>query len=1173
MLRRTLAVLFVASICWMLVPQAVLAQSDSGQIRIVVTDENAKTPVDLARVVLDGPVVTSELTRANGQVLFTDVPDGIYHARIAKSGYQQVTSVPFEVVNGRNVTVNVSLALSTTLKVIGTVVARSTAVVSTTSIGPESPQRKLSNDLADALNKLSGVSVSTSGDDSDATQTVSLEGHDASQTQLTLDGVPLNAPGTAGNLGGFATDLFSGASVHTGPQIGGLGGGVNFTTMQPTISWLSSITSSLGSNGRNNYSIGESGSFGKLGVAAQTTYRANPSFVDGEAFTDASGLDYSHNGDSTIYGDLGKLRYQFGDTQTLTGTFMSSTRNTNLVCLRITGELPCGYGPNNTSRGNVQMYSLMDNALVGETTLQASIYSNVFTNLQDELNRFVNGEASPIGFSSDSRTHGFTLNATLPARERHTISIQSYGTWSDLTTTPLVASANPYYNGIQSSNYSALQITDSIRSNDKLTLNESFGANRATGSQSSVLGSFGATWRPTSVDSFSGSYSLGGVAASPSRSTILTDPASLRFDCNGNVAYGNAPGDQPGASSSNSARVGYTRSFHGGNLTLQFYRQVQIGVVLPVQVNGTALVANGVLSPSYLAQVQALYDSPAGCGAGAGTPFDASRLYFSSPVGGVRRIYEGGSISGYVAFGNLVVQPYYNLNVSKAISNDPRIDNPFSITISGEQLPNVPLQKAGIVFDYKAPHSILEWLADAQYTAKNNPNNLPAYTTFDAGVSANLNTGTMTIAASNITNAYGGIFASPANAVPYYTANGIAIPTVARPLTPRTYSFTYSVKFGPGAQSNSHVNVPSIGRGERSGPAGGPGGPGEGPVVYGGGPGGPPPSGPGGERSATGGGGFRAMLQPLPSSPPSNPLDVNTSSPMCTSEAQTVAQKISTELKNYVAQINAAKTASGYPETMPAPQLDDATVTYHAMGSTYALTIVPKFTSSTAPPMLASQLATASPLPANGSRGANVVRMGGRGGAMRAFIGCLPLHLAQPDDVASKHLFAPKSAVFTAPQVTFMPETGLYVVARAPQAGQETFRVYALPSAPPSNPFQVRTSADTCTPDLRGIATQALTQLKQYFENGTKPSLWTIAPHQVKAGTFYELTPGDPAEVGALIMCGRVAAAAPADLLKLGYDGFMPPELNYTKALGLYIVRPQRLQPPPEAKPSPSPTP
>ena len=74
--------------------------------------------------------------------------------------------------------------------------------------------------------------------------------------------------------------------------------------------------------------------------------------------------------------------------------------------------------------------------------------------------------------------------------------------------------------------------------------------------------------------------------------------------------------------------------------------------------------------------------------------------------------------------------------MSQAISNSPLINNPYSITHSGQQLPNVPLQRAGVIFDYKARHSALEYLADAEYNGRNNPNNLPAYTQFDAAVNA-----------------------------------------------------------------------------------------------------------------------------------------------------------------------------------------------------------------------------------------------------------------------------------------------------------------------------------------------------------------------------------------------------------------------------------------------------
>jgi len=1127
-----------------LLPGAALAQSDSGEIRIVVTDDGGKVPIELARVLLDGPVSTSELTDKKGQVIFTDVPDGIYRARIAKSGYQVVTSKSFEVINGNVVTVAVTLALSTTLKVIGTVTAHSTAVVSSSSINGDSAQRKLSDDLAGALNKLSGVSVSTTGDDSDATQTVSLEGHDASQTQLSLDGIPLNAPGVAGNLGAYATDLFSGASVRTGPQAGGLGGGVNFSTLQPTLSWLSNAQLAVGSYGKHNASFAESGSFDKLGLAVQTTYRSIPSLADGDVFLDASGLDYSHDGDSTIYGDLAKFRYQFSDSQTLIGTYLNSNRSSDVICLRITNNIPCGYGPNNTSDGNTALYSLTDSALVGETTVQASLFATNGHTLLDELNRFVAGEAAPIGFSTDSNSTGYSINATLPERERHTFSIQAYSTYSTTQTSPLVAQAIPFYNDTQTSQYSSIQLTDSIHSNSKLNLSESAGLSQARGAASSALASLNATWRPTRVDAFSGQYAIGGVAASPSRSTILTDPASLRFSCDGttiggDTAYGNAPGDAPGSSSSISERLGYTRTLRHGSLSFQLYNQIQAGVVLPVQVNGSALVDLGVITPAYLDAVERVFDSQGGCGAAPGTPFDATQLYFSSPIGGVKRVYQGGSITGSVQVGQLVVQPYWNVNVSKAISNDPRVDNPFSITISGSQLPNIPLQRGGIVLDYKAPHSILEWLADAQYTAKNNANNLPAFTTFDAGVSANLDVGTLTLAMSNLTNTFGGVFAGPANAVPYQTLGGDTVATIARPLQPREISVTYGVKFGAGAP-NSQTGAAFQARGPR-----GSGG-GAGFATPGGGAGAGNDNGNAAGGGANGRGGFRNLLSPIPTAPPSNPLDV-TVSQACPSTAAPQAQQLSTEVKAFVASIEAAKTASGYPQTMAAPKLDDATLTYHGLGSTYALTITPTL-STPANTVSPSPSPSSSPSPRGGNAGF---------ARLRAYFGCLPIHLANADDVKTHALYSAQNALFFVPQVTFMPSVGLYVVARQQQAGQETFRVYALPSAPPADPFVVRT-ATTCTPDLRATATTVIGELRAYFTNGTKPSSWTITAHDAKGGTWYELNPGDPTIIGAVLYCGRVAAGSRDDLTQRGFDGVTPPELNYAKSLGLYVLRPNR---------------
>jgi hypothetical protein len=1123
MLRRSAAALIALLVFVAVLTQRVPAQSDSGEIDIVVTDATSKQPLELARILLDGPVITSELTGKNGKVTFTDVPDGIYRARIVKRGYTSLTSASFEVLDGRVVTVSFSLALANGgLKVIGEVTAKASVTISSSSIDQNSPQRRLSTDLADALNKLSGVSISTSSDDSDATQTISLEGHDASQTQLTLDGIPLNAPGSTGNLGGFATDLFQGASVHMGASLGGLGGSVNFSTLQPTLSWITQLQLSEGSNGRYNYSVGETGSDGKLGLAMQTVQRLYPSLVDGQVYLDASGLDYEHDGDSTISGNIFTARYDFGENNALTGMFMNSTRDTNIVCLRYNGDpattLPCGYGPNNFDNSNVQLYSLSDTALIGATQVQASIYSLDSSSLLNQLERYVNGEASPNGYSTDTRSSGYSLNATLPAQQRHTISIQAYGTSSQFNTTPLVPQAAEFYGGAETTQYNVAQATDTIHSSDKLTLQGSAGVSSATGNNGlSELASVAATWRPTSRDAYSGSFALGGAAATQGRSQILSDPASLRFDCNGKVAYGNAPGQQPTNSSSNSLRFSYTHQMHGGNVSLTLYRQVQNGVLLPVYVNGTVLNQFGELPPFYLEEVAAIYNSSAGCNAPAGTPFLPQQLYMTTPVSGVNRLYQGAELTGYATLGNLVLQAFYNLTGAQAASESYIFDNPFSITIPNEQLPNVPLQRAGLVLDYKAPHSIFEWLADAQHVGTNNPNNLPPYTTFDAGVTAQLTRGTVTFAATNLTNTYSGIFSSPENAVPFTTAGGYVIPNIARPLAPRTYSVTYSARFGQGVSNSQTASTFTPRGGGRGFGGGGPGGAG-GPGGPGGGPGGP----------GGGGRGFGSLFSPLPQTPPADPFVAGANAATCSSENVGKARQLAGELKAYVAQIEAARTAAGYPATMAAPALADATITYHGLGTTYALAITPKGT-----------------------------------GVLRALAGCLTLHIARADDVTQRKLYSASSPLFFVPQLNFMPAVGLYFVARQQQPGQESFRVYKLPATAPTAPFAVRAST-TCTGQVQNLATQALNELKNHFASGAATPSWTITAHTAKSGAWYELDPGDATVVPALLFCGRVSATTMQELAQRGFDGKIVPELNYAPSLGLYLVRPA-----PRATPAP----
>jgi hypothetical protein len=144
-----------------------------------------------------------------------------------------------------------------------------------------------------------------------------------------------------------------------------------------------------------------------------------------------------------------------------------------------------------------------------------------------------------------------------------------------------------------------------------------------------------------------------------------------------------------------------------------------------------------------------------------------------------------------------------------------------------------------------------------------------------------------------------------------------------------------------------------------------------------------------------------------------------------------------------------------------------------------------------------------------------------------------------------------------------MPAVGLYFVARQQQPGQEAFRFYALPTAPPKDPFAIRASA-TCTGQAHDLATQFLNELKNHFATGAATPSWTIVAHTAKAGTWYELNAGDVTVIPAVIQCGRIAAPTPDDLSKRGFDGKPIPALNYAPSLGLYLLRPT-------PRPSPSP--
>ena len=196
---------------------------------------------------------------------------------------------------------------------------------------------------------------------------------------------------------------------------------------------------------------------------------------------------------------------------------------------------------------------------------------------------------------------------------------------------------------------------------------------------------------------------------------VLSDPASIQLDCPGQLGYGAGPGDSAGTQTGLTARAGWQHRFGSfGSLSASLYHQQQDDSLINALVNGSAF-PTGYFPTGYFAALQEIYQSDAGCGNSTAL-FGPTNLYLNVPVSGVNMVYEGIQLGGdFNLTRDLAAEPFYTTQVVKPITAEPLLSNSFSPIISGSQLPGAPLHQAGITFDYKAPHSAVEWLADRRY--------------------------------------------------------------------------------------------------------------------------------------------------------------------------------------------------------------------------------------------------------------------------------------------------------------------------------------------------------------------------------------------------------------------------------------------------------------------------
>lgn len=767
-----------------------------GEIRVSIMDARTHGPLANADVFLVGgerPVST--LSDAKGESAFSQVSPGIYHVTIVHAGYEKYDTGDIEVAPHGRVTLAVSLAKD--LKTIAVVQARSATVVTSEDINGDSAQRKISSTLSGALNKLAGVLVNDSpGGGLD----VSLHNHDASETALSINGIRLS--GQAGNMIGAGDNLFSGASIDFTPTADALGGSIDFQTLRPTKTWNYNAKAVVGNYGAQTFSLSATGTAGRFGFALQRASSATDAFVSGLDYEDQSGSRYLHVGGHGHDGNLVKVVYTANKRTSISLSDMSTTWRSDELCTNFYTDLPCGYGPGAVTGNKSSLVTFAVTSLIGNVNAIVNVYKPFGRYWYEYPQRALNGVPSPYYSRGTYDSAGGYAGASITAG-RHTYSVgMQYSQYTGSVSRPVAGVGVTIDQPVEQQR--SFELSNRVKANERLALSHSMSIASATGAGSTLVVSERADWALRQGDKLGGSLSIG--SASPSYGTRfpITDALASDIDCHNGSMYVNGPPDRTLPQSNISYNLGWQHSFHRGSLQFNTYRQSAVGqsrlLAVPILAEPDDIFASGLAD--FLQKAKNVWSVNGVCGS---TPFDPRHVYIAQMVSGLGQVYQGFDFSGRLNLGrNVALFPMYALNSTYLSSLDPRLQVPGSYYGVGWQLPHRPLRTAGLTFDGLLTHGKIEWLANAQFTAINNAQDLPAYTTYNAGLVLQADIGTLTLMESNIFGTHSGLFTTYQGIYPMPVVGGGTFAFATTPLPPRQWQFTWDIPW--------HQRVPKNGR-------------------------------------------------------------------------------------------------------------------------------------------------------------------------------------------------------------------------------------------------------------------------------------------------------------------------------------------------------------------------
>lgn len=732
--RALIGVLLIAVMADPIAGQA----ADASRLVIHVADAESGRPVPLARVSIAGTTQRFALTGRDGTVVFNDIAPGTFQGQIFKAAYKPTALRNVIVAGGQNVTIDATLTRNP--RIIASVRSRST-VRPRATITDDGAQALVSGSLMDALPTDPFVNAVLS---SGGTQPIGVGGHSPLQTSVSADGVPLAPFGALPSLRSLDGALFSEVNIQDSDRTG-----IDLRIPDPTLAATTMVSAAGYSTGGHSASVSAKGTAGYLGYSFGFSSRIMDGPLSGDDFLDESGLSYQHDDAAVSANSLLKLRLPFSISNAVTLSAINGQSRVSDDCDYLVGILPCGVGPGNSQRQNLQSWQLRDDIHSDAMSGSVAVFSSAISGGDKQLSRYIANLPQPLQSTYQGQVLGSSINVAPFTTKRLSWSYflseyltQSRGqiTAAQTATAPALRSSFVRAGATQ---------TFTLSKRTRRTLTASYDSD---GTNSSFETKAAFSWQLTAADTLNTFISAGALAPASWNSQGLSIPGSLTFDCVKGTAYGVAPGTPVSASNSSSAEVDYQHNGTQYWLDASALTQVVHNAAIPAFVSGQAV--SDVTAP-YLDSVNALFASPYGCGETSTlTPAD---MVFQENIAATARYSSFRARARFRLSDELIVAPYMDLEAAT-----PTTSLNLSTLQAGRQILGVPLYKIGSTLDWQSHSKALEAALGLQTVAANNANFLPAYATVGAALRFSTPGGVLLVSATNVLGAYSDQFGSPA---------------------------------------------------------------------------------------------------------------------------------------------------------------------------------------------------------------------------------------------------------------------------------------------------------------------------------------------------------------------------------------------------------------------------